>query len=285
MKFRRILTAAVVVAGLTAPVAVLSAAPAAFADVRQEAKPTIEELRAAVTKAQAVYDAAVLSNDENQKRIVTTIMTLGNGGTHPLSVAADEADKAAAVAATAKSEADARLEKVLADQDAAQELVDEARKAVDEAAAAKTAADEKAKKANNEMVDAQVALAKEASASRAVVDDAREALDAAKKALADAQKEASEKPAEPEAPEESGSSKTPAPDATSAGTSGGTATPTATATATTAPTTGSAPTTGTLAATGSSDATMPIALTGGAAVVLGAGAMVLVRRRKAGVDA
>jgi len=44
-------------------------------------------------------------------------------------------------------------------------------------------------------------------------------------------------------------------------------------------------TSGTLAATGSSDATARIALTGGAAVVLGAGAMFLVRRRRTGADA
>ncbi|MFE2292715.1 LPXTG cell wall anchor domain-containing protein [Streptomyces sp. NPDC059452] len=42
---------------------------------------------------------------------------------------------------------------------------------------------------------------------------------------------------------------------------------------------------GTLAATGSSDATTQIALAGGAAVLLGAGAMFVVRRRKAGADA
>ncbi|MFE7461793.1 LPXTG cell wall anchor domain-containing protein [Streptomyces sp. NPDC057554] len=42
---------------------------------------------------------------------------------------------------------------------------------------------------------------------------------------------------------------------------------------------------GTLAATGSSDATTQIALAGGAAVLLGAGAMFAVRRRKAGADA
>ncbi|MFD8439582.1 peptidase [Streptomyces microflavus] len=43
-------------------------------------------------------------------------------------------------------------------------------------------------------------------------------------------------------------------------------------------------TNGSLAATGSSDATAQIALTGGAAVVLGAGAMFLVRRRRTGAD-
>ncbi|MFJ7058912.1 LPXTG cell wall anchor domain-containing protein [Streptomyces griseobrunneus] len=44
-------------------------------------------------------------------------------------------------------------------------------------------------------------------------------------------------------------------------------------------------TSGTLAATGSSDATTQIALAGGAAVVLGAGAMFIVRRRRTGADA
>ncbi|MET7501688.1 LAETG motif-containing sortase-dependent surface protein [Streptomyces microflavus] len=44
-------------------------------------------------------------------------------------------------------------------------------------------------------------------------------------------------------------------------------------------------TNGSLAATGSSDATAQIALAGGAAVVLGAGAMFLVRRRRTGADA
>lgn len=43
--------------------------------------------------------------------------------------------------------------------------------------------------------------------------------------------------------------------------------------------------TGRLASTGAGSATLPIALAGGAAVVLGAGAMVVVRRRKAGADA
>ncbi|MCX4653066.1 LPXTG cell wall anchor domain-containing protein [Streptomyces microflavus] len=43
-------------------------------------------------------------------------------------------------------------------------------------------------------------------------------------------------------------------------------------------------TNGSLAATGSSDATAQIALAGGAAVVLGAGAMFLVRRRRTGAD-
>ncbi|MFI8827014.1 LPXTG cell wall anchor domain-containing protein [Streptomyces sp. NPDC053431] len=42
---------------------------------------------------------------------------------------------------------------------------------------------------------------------------------------------------------------------------------------------------GSLAKTGAGSSTMPIALAGGAAVVLGAGAMVVVRRRKAGADA
>ncbi|WP_128977335.1 LPXTG cell wall anchor domain-containing protein [Streptomyces roseicoloratus] len=42
---------------------------------------------------------------------------------------------------------------------------------------------------------------------------------------------------------------------------------------------------GKLAATGAGSSTMPIALTGAAAVALGAGAMVVVRRRKAGADA
>ncbi|MFD5323989.1 LPXTG cell wall anchor domain-containing protein [Streptomyces sp. NPDC127092] len=44
-------------------------------------------------------------------------------------------------------------------------------------------------------------------------------------------------------------------------------------------------TSGTLANTGAGSSTMPIALAAGAAVVLGAGAMVVVRRRKAGADA
>lgn len=42
---------------------------------------------------------------------------------------------------------------------------------------------------------------------------------------------------------------------------------------------------GTLAKTGAGSSTLPIGLAGGAAVVLGAGAMVVVRRRKAGADA
>ncbi|MGW4164298.1 LPXTG cell wall anchor domain-containing protein [Streptomyces sp. NPDC004788] len=42
---------------------------------------------------------------------------------------------------------------------------------------------------------------------------------------------------------------------------------------------------GTLAKTGAGSSTLPIALSGAAAVVLGAGAMVVVRRRKAGADA
>ncbi len=44
-------------------------------------------------------------------------------------------------------------------------------------------------------------------------------------------------------------------------------------------------TNGTLAATGSSDATAQLALAAGAAVALGAGAVFITRRRKAGVDA
>ncbi|WMX45604.1 LPXTG cell wall anchor domain-containing protein [Streptomyces roseicoloratus] len=60
---------------------------------------------------------------------------------------------------------------------------------------------------------------------------------------------------------------------------GGTST-TPVTTGTTGSTTG-----GKLAATGAGSSTMPIALTGAAAVALGAGAMVVVRRRKAGADA
>ncbi|WP_370414329.1 LPXTG cell wall anchor domain-containing protein [Streptomyces fradiae] len=50
-------------------------------------------------------------------------------------------------------------------------------------------------------------------------------------------------------------------------------------------TSGSSTTGGSLAKTGAGSSTMPIALAGGAALVLGAGAMVMVRRRKAGSDA
>ncbi|MEV0448845.1 LPXTG cell wall anchor domain-containing protein [Streptomyces sp. NPDC050600] len=201
MKFRRILAAAVAAAALTAPVAVLSAAPA-FADARQAAKPTVEELRLALTKAQAVYDAAVRNDAEVQKKVLATLKSLTLGGDHPLAVVYTAAEKAAETAAAAKTEADAKLEKARADQDAlpegatpeqedaAQKAVDDAQKAVDEAAAAKTEADAKARRASDDMVDAQAAAAREASVARSAKDDARKALDAARKALADAEKAA-----------------------------------------------------------------------------------------------
>ncbi|GAA2786783.1 hypothetical protein [Streptomyces showdoensis] len=203
MKFRHILATAVA-AALTAPVVALSAAPA-FADVRQEAKPTIEQLRLAVTKAQAAYDAAVTANAEVQKKVLATLKSLGPGGDHPLAVASDAAEKEAKAAAAAKTEADAELEKARAGQDAlpddataeqeaaAQKAVDAAQKAVDQAVAAKTAADAKAERASGDLVDAQAAAAHEAAVARSAKEDALKALDAAKKELADAEKAAGEK--------------------------------------------------------------------------------------------
>ncbi|MEV7275720.1 LPXTG cell wall anchor domain-containing protein [Streptomyces sp. NPDC093111] len=201
MKLRRILATAVAAAAMTAPVAVLAAAPAVAAtDVRQEAKPTVEELRLAVTKAQAAYDAAVLNDAEVQKRVLAALKSLYRGGDHPLAVASDAADKAAKAAAAAKTEADAKLDKARADQDAlpddatpeqedaAQKAVDDAQKAVDEAVAAKTEADAEAARADDERVDAMVAAAREAGVARSAREDALKALDAAKKALDDAEK-------------------------------------------------------------------------------------------------
>ncbi|MFF9841086.1 LPXTG cell wall anchor domain-containing protein [Streptomyces sp. NPDC013740] len=199
MKIRRILATAVAAAVIT-PVAVLSAAPA-FADVRQESKPTIEELRLAVTKARGVYDAAVAAEAEVQKRVVATLKSLGEGGDHPLAVAYAAAKKAAEAAATAKTEADAKLAKAQADRaalpegatpaqkEAAQKAVDEAQQAVETAAATKTTADATARQAREDMVDAQVAAAREASAARAATEEARKALDAAVVALKNAEKE------------------------------------------------------------------------------------------------
>ncbi|MGW9397779.1 peptidase [Streptomyces sp. NPDC055642] len=200
MKIRCVLSTTVA-AAVTAPVVLLSAAPAVADErppaqtqqtqVTQRDRPTVEELQRAVDRAQKEYDAAVLAVEE-----AITFFTEGlEEDTHPTKAAVIEAEKAAKAAAEAKTEADqavvdarAALEEAATDEEkaTAQTALDKAEKAALEAAQAKEAADTEATEARTAHDDARVAQARKIGVLRKARDEAREKLDDAKKALADA---------------------------------------------------------------------------------------------------
>ncbi|WP_141310872.1 peptidase [Streptomyces spinoverrucosus] len=202
MKIRCVLATAVA-AAVTAPVVLLSAAPA-FADEKpaaqtQQAKPTIEELQQAVDVAQKEYDAAVIAVNDAVKFLKEDM----SADTYPTKAAAIEAEKAAEAAAKAKTEADqavvdaqARLDAATTDEEkaTAQTALDEAKKAAEVAAEAKTAADTKAAEAMTTHSDARVAQARKIHLLQQARDEAKEKLDDAKKALADAEAEQGQEP-------------------------------------------------------------------------------------------
>ncbi|WP_369272344.1 peptidase [Streptomyces sp. R11] len=200
MKIRRVLATAVA-AAVTAPVVLLSTAPA-FADEKpvaqtQKAKPTIEELEQAVDLAQKEYDAAVIAVNDAIKFLEEGL----EAETYPTKAAVIETKKAAEAAAKAKTEADqavvdarAKLDAATTDEEkaAAQTVLDEAEKAAQDAAAAKTAADTKAAAARTAHDDARVAQARKIGLLQKTRDEAKKKLDDAKKALADAEAEEGE---------------------------------------------------------------------------------------------
>lgn len=202
MKIRRVLATAVA-AAVTAPVVLLSTAPA-FADEKpaaqtQKAKPTIEELEQAVDLAQKEYDAAVIAVNDAIKFLEEGL----EAETYPTKAAVIETKKAAEAAAKAKTEADqavvdaqAKLDAATTDEEkaAAQTVLDEAEKAAQDAAAAKTAADTKATEARTAHDDARVAQARKINLLQKTRDEAKKKLDDAKKALADAEAEEGEEP-------------------------------------------------------------------------------------------
>jgi colicin import membrane protein len=202
VKIRRVLATAVA-AAVTAPVVLLSAAPA-FADEKpaaqtQQAKPTIEELEQAVDLAQKEYDAAVIAVNDAIKFFEEDM----EAETYPTKAAVIETKKAAEAAAKAKTEADqavvdaqAKLDAATTDEEkaAAQTALDEAEKAAQEAAEAKTVADTKATEARTAHDDARVAQVRKIDLLQKARDKAKEKLDDAKKALADAEAEEGEEP-------------------------------------------------------------------------------------------
>ncbi|WP_329209608.1 LPXTG cell wall anchor domain-containing protein [Streptomyces sp. NBC_00683] len=184
MKIRRILATAVA-AAVTTPALLLSVTPA-FADDKPasqtQEKPSIAELEKAAEAAQAVYDAAVLA-----EKAALAALKAFESDTHPLTEAVAAAKTAAALATTAKAEADQAVIDAQAAVDALPETATEEEKTAaattltDAESAAVTASDAKA------AADAEVVAADEAR------DDARvaaaraigEAQKATKKALAD----------------------------------------------------------------------------------------------------
>ncbi|MET8503392.1 peptidase [Streptomyces sp. NPDC004787] len=214
MKLRRILATSVA-AAVTAPVLLLSAAPA-FADGKpgsgaaeqRTKKPTIAELREAVAKARKEVDKVDADSRENTRRILAVMETLKPGGTHPLAVSRDAAQAEAVAAASAKTTADEKLaaaEKALAalpesatqeEKDAARQAVTGARAGAEAAAAAKAAADAKVTGAEDAVDDEKVRLVREHSATFVPL------REAAAKALADAEKALERALAEGEDPED-----------------------------------------------------------------------------------
>lgn len=195
MKIRRVLATAVA-AAVTAPVVLLSSAPA-FADEKpaaqtQKAKPTIEELRQAVERAQKEYDAAVIAVNDAIKFLKEGL----EEETYPTKAALIEAEKAAEDAAKVQAEADqavvdaqAKLDAATTDEDkaAAQTALDEAKTAATEAADAKTAADTAHTEAQTAHDDERVAQARKIGLLQKARDEAKTKLDDAEKALSDAE--------------------------------------------------------------------------------------------------
>lgn len=202
MKIRRVLATAVAVA-VTAPVVLLSAAPA-FADEKpaartQTAKPTIEELEQAVDLAQKEYDAAVIAVNDAIRFLEEGL----EAETYPTKAAVIETKKAAEAAAKTKTEADqavvdaqAELDAATTDEEkaAAQTALDEATTAAQAAAEAKTAADTEAAEARTAHDDARVAQARKIGLLQKARDEAAKKLDDAKKALAAAEAGEGEEP-------------------------------------------------------------------------------------------
>ncbi|WP_411091293.1 LPXTG cell wall anchor domain-containing protein [Streptomyces sp. 049-1] len=192
---RRVLATAVA-AAVTAPVVLLSSAPA-FADEKpaaqtQKAKPTIEELRQAVERAQEEYDAAVIAVNDAVKFLEEGL----EEETYPTKAALIEAEKAAEAAAKAKDEADqavvdaqAELDAATTDEDkaAAQTALDEAATAATEAAEAKTAADTAHTEAQTAHDDERVAQVRKIDLLQKARDEAKTKLKDAEKALAEAE--------------------------------------------------------------------------------------------------
>ncbi|MGC9538300.1 peptidase [Streptomyces sp. UG1] len=195
MKIRSVLATAVA-AAVTAPVVLLSAAPALADDQpaaqTQQAKPTIEELERAVDLAQQEYDAAVVAVKDAIKFLEEGL----EAETYPTKAAVIETKQAAEAAAKAKAEADqavvdakAALDAATTDEEkaAAQTALEEAEKAAEEAAAAKTAADTKAAEAQRAHDDARVAQVRKIGLLQKARDEAEKKLNDAKKALAEAE--------------------------------------------------------------------------------------------------
>ncbi|MER7779152.1 LPXTG cell wall anchor domain-containing protein [Streptomyces sp. NPDC096191] len=197
---RRVLATAVA-AAVTAPVVLLSSAPA-FADEKpaaqtQKAKPTIEELKQAVERAQKEYDAAVIAVNDAVKFLEEGL----EEETYPTKAALVEAEKAAEDAAKVKDEADqavmdaqAELDAATTDEDkaAAQTALDEAETAATEAAEAKTAADTAHTEAQTAHDDERVAQVRKIDLLQKARDEAKTALEDAEKALSDAEEEGEE---------------------------------------------------------------------------------------------
>ncbi|MFE4589196.1 hypothetical protein [Streptomyces laurentii] len=209
MKIRRI-AATAVAAAVTAPALFLSAAPA-FADtkptagVSQAADSPIEELKRAVTTAQAKYDAA----EATYQKVQADTTALLDDENHELVLTRNKAEKESEEAAAAKAAADADLaaaetkladaEKALAEatdeeKAKAQEVVDAARGAVtaakDKATEAKTLADNKAGEAaaaRKAVIDMRFKAFQDLDAVEKKRDAAKKELDEAKKALQDAE--------------------------------------------------------------------------------------------------
>ncbi|MFF9016182.1 LPXTG cell wall anchor domain-containing protein [Streptomyces sp. NPDC014870] len=202
--------ATAVAAAVTTPVVFLSAAPA-FADTKpsapaqtqndkQDQAPDIDQLKKDVAAAQKVYDAAVVAHNDAKK----AFKEFDESTTHPLKVARDDAKKAADAAATAKTEADAKLATAQAELDAANAGTDEAAKTAakekfdaaklvaDTAATTKTAADATLTAAVTAVGDKSVALSAAEQAASDAKDEALKKLDAAKEALRKAQEEEGE---------------------------------------------------------------------------------------------
>jgi colicin import membrane protein len=305
MKTRHALATAVTCAVAT-PALLLTAGPA-FADTgasvalsRTVTAPSVAELEKAVAEAKKAYDAAVTAEAEYQKILDAKL----NDTTHPLAVAAAQAKAEAEKAAAAKTAADkavtdaeAAVKTVVDDPTstddqrvAAFKALSDARKAAEAAAEAKSAADAKSTAANTALSDYRVQLFRQLSVLQQATKDALTTLQAAEKALKDAKEAGS-----------GGTGSTPKPSPSTPGT-GGSATPTTPGTATPGtskpPTSDSAPqdgassaspaavgastrdADGSLANTGSPSALPKYALTGAAAVALGAGAVFVVRRRQ-----
>ncbi|WP_308295521.1 LAETG motif-containing sortase-dependent surface protein [Streptomyces sp. MUM 178J] len=325
MNLRRTVSTAVAVA-VTAPLALLSAAPALADDKpstaavqsetgEKKAKPSIAELEKAAKAAQEAYDKAVAAEAELRKTL-DHIMSAKTPQDMVAKAAREEAKAAQEAKVVAyKALADAQSALAALDESATAEEKAAAERKVTEAEAAATAAKEKAAAAHAEAKDAgkasddaRVAVARKYSALQNATEEALADKNAAEKALADARKALEEEaksqnqgggakaedgkagneaddgkseggksegagpgvedaehaePAEPgkadeAVKEQGGTSGTPVENTTSSGN---------------------------LAETGSSSALPQIALAGGAAVALGAGAVFVVRRRKAGADA